>query len=95
MQAALGRTFALSGKRDEAQRILDELHKRAGQRYESPFDLASLYLALGDRESGFKWLANAFRDRCFEVLSIKVDPRFDSLREDPSFAQLVKPLGLN
>jgi len=95
MQAALGRTFALSGKKDEAERILEELHKRAGQRYESPFDLASLYLALGDRESGFKWLANAFRDRCFEVLSIKVDPRFDPFREDPSFAQLVKPLGLN
>ena len=72
MQAALGRTFALSGKKDEAERILEELHQRAGQRYESPFDLASLYLALGDRENGFKWLANAFRDRCFEVLTIKV-----------------------
>jgi serine/threonine-protein kinase len=95
MQAALGRTFALSGKRDEAARILEELHKRADQRYESPFDLASLYLALGDKESGFKWLANAFRDRCFEVLSIKVDPRFDSWREDPSFGKLVKPLGLH
>ncbi|HEV1288406.1 MAG TPA: tetratricopeptide repeat protein [Bryobacteraceae bacterium] len=95
MQAALGRTFALSGKKDEAKRILKELHKRAGQRYESPFDLASLYLALGDRENGFKWLANAFRDRCFEVLSIKVDPRFDPFREDPAFTQLVKPLGLN
>lgn len=95
MQAALGRTFALSGKKEEAKRILKELHKRAGQRYESPFDLASLYLALGDRENGFKWLANAFRDRCFEVLSIKVDPRFDPFREDPDFAQLVKPLGLN
>jgi TolB-like protein/Tfp pilus assembly protein PilF len=95
MQAALGRTFALSGKKDEAERILAELHQRAGQRYESPFDLASLYLALGDRENGFKWLANAFRDRCFEVLSIKVDPRFDPFREDPRFTQLVKPLGLH
>jgi hypothetical protein len=72
-----------------------DLHKRADQRYESPFDLASLYLALGDRESGFKWLANAFRDRCFEVLSIKLDPRFDSLREDSGFAQLIRPLRLH
>ena len=95
MQAALGRTFALSGKRSEAERILEELHKRADQRYESPFDLASLYLALGDRENGFKWLANAFRDRCFEVLSIRIDPRFDPFREDPIFTELVKPLGLS
>jgi TolB-like protein/Tfp pilus assembly protein PilF len=95
MQAALGRTFALSGKKDQAERILHELHQRAGQRYESPFDLASLYLALGDRKNGFDWLANAFRDRCFEVLTINVDPRFDPFREDPLFTRLIKPLGLN
>ena len=95
MQAALGRTFALSGKKDEARRILKELHERTGKRYDSPFDLASLYLALGDRESGFNWLAQAFRDRCFEVLSIKVDPRFDPFREDPGFMQLVGSLGLS
>jgi len=95
MHAALGRTFALSGKRSEAMRILKELHERAGKRYDSPFDLASLYLALGDRENGFKWLAQAFRDRCFEVLSIKVDPRFDPFREDPGFMQLVTTLGLS
>lgn len=95
MQAALGRTFALSGKKNEARRVLKELHERAGKRYDSPFDLASLYLALGDRESGFNWLAQSFRDRCFEVLSIKVDPRFDPFREDPGFMQLVSQLGLS
>jgi tetratricopeptide (TPR) repeat protein len=95
MHAALGRTFALSGKKNEAMRILKELHERAGKRFDSPFDLASLYLALGDRENGFKWLAQAFRDRCFEVLSIKVDPRFDPYREDPGFIELVTPLGLS
>jgi serine/threonine-protein kinase len=95
MHAALGRTFALSGKKNEAMRILKELHERAEKRYDSPFDLASLYLALGDRENGFKWLAQAFRDRCYEVLSIKVDPRFDPFREDPAFIQLVSTLGLS
>lgn len=95
MNAALGRTFALSGKKNEAMRILKELHERSVKRYDSPFDLASLYLALGDRENGFKWLAQAFRDRCYEVLSIKVDPRFDPFREDPAFMQLVSSLGLS
>jgi serine/threonine-protein kinase len=95
MHAALGRTFALSGKKSEAMRILKDLHERAGKRYDSPFDLASLYLALGDRENGYKWLAQAFRDRCYEVLSIKVDPRFDPFREDPGFMELVSLLGLS
>jgi serine/threonine-protein kinase len=95
MHAALGRTFALSGKKEEAKQILKGLHDRADHRYDSPFDLASLYLALGDRECGFKWLAKAFQNRCFEVLSIKVDPRFDPFRDDPKFKELVIQLGLN
>jgi serine/threonine-protein kinase len=95
MHAALGRTFALSGKRDEAKRILEDLLDRAEQRYDSAFDLASLYLALGDRERGFKWLATAFQNRCFEVLSIKVDPRFDPFREDRGFKELVVQLRLS
>lgn len=95
MHAALGRTLALSGRTEEATQILKGLHDRAGHRYDSPFDLASLYLALGDRECGFKWLAQAFQNRCFEVLSIKVDPRFDPFRDDPKFKELVLQLRLN
>jgi tetratricopeptide (TPR) repeat protein len=95
MHAALGRTFALSGKQDEAKQILNELQDRTDQRYDSPFDLASLYLALGDRERGFEWLTKAFQDRCFEILSIKADPRFDPFREDPAFERLVVQLGLD
>ena len=94
MHAALGRTYALSGKHAEAERILKELHERAAQRYDSPFDLASLYLALGDHEKGFYWLTQAFHVRCFEVASMPVDPRFDSVREDPRFTALVAQLRL-
>jgi hypothetical protein len=68
MHAALARTFALSGKKDEAKKILKEPHDRAEHRYDSPFDPATLYLARGDRECGFRWLAQVFRNRCFEAL---------------------------
>jgi serine/threonine-protein kinase len=70
MQAALGRTFALSGKRDEALRILQELQRMAEKRYVSPFELASLHFALGQTDEGFEWLAKAFQDRCFELISL-------------------------
>ena len=95
MHAALARTLALSGKRDEALRMLAELHGLAEKRYVSPSDLASLHFALEDREKGFEWLTRAFRDRSFEVMCIRVDPRFDSVREDPRFAPLVNLMGLD
>jgi TolB-like protein/Flp pilus assembly protein TadD len=94
MQAALGRTFALSGKRQDALRILEELHKLAEKRYVSPFELASLHFALGQSGEGFEWLSKAFQDRCFELISLRVDPRWQSLKSDPQFHQLFSRLGL-
>ena len=94
MHAALARTLALAGKRDDATRILAELRDLAEKRYVSPSDLASLHFALDERDTGFQWLAKAFRDRSFEVMCIKVDPRFDPVREDARFAPLVSQLGL-
>ena len=94
MQAALGRTFALSGKREEALGILQELHKMAERRYVSPFELASLHFALGQADEGFEWLTKAFQDRCFELISLRVDPRWQTLKGNPRFDQLFSRLGL-
>ena len=94
MQAALGRTFALSGKHDEAIHILRGLQDLAEKRYVSPFELASLHFTLGHTDEGFQWLAKAFQDRCFELISLRVDPRWESLRENPRFHKLFDQLGL-
>jgi serine/threonine-protein kinase len=94
MQAALGRTLALSGKRREGLRILQDLCDLAGKRYVSPFEIASLYFALGDEGKGFDWLGKAFQDRCFELICIKVDPRMASLRAHARFQDLFRQLGL-
>jgi TolB-like protein/Flp pilus assembly protein TadD len=94
MQAALGRTLALSGKRAEALRILHELHTLSEKRYVSPFELASVHFVLGQTDEGFRWLAKAFQDRCFELISLRVDPRLQSVKGDPRFQTLFSQLGL-
>lgn len=94
MQAALGRTFALSGKRNEALRILGELQDLAEKRYVSPFELASIHFALEHNDEGFQWLAKAFQDRSFELISLRVDPRWEALRGNPRFHKLFDQLGL-
>ena len=78
MQSALARTLALSGKRERADRCA--AHARASwpsTRYVSPVEFMTMAFAAGDPESGFRWLAKACDDRCFELLALKVDPRFD------------------
>jgi len=93
MRAALGRTLALSGKRDEARRIIGELEALAETRYVSPFELASIHFASHQAEEGFGWLSKAFHDRCFELICLRVDPRWESLRENARFKKLVEQLG--
>jgi TolB-like protein/Tfp pilus assembly protein PilF len=95
MHAALGRTFALSGKIKQALEILRKLEAYATERYVSPLEFAWIQFALGETDLGFKWLAKAGEDRTFDILSIKVDPRFDPFRDDRRFAALAKQLGVD
>jgi TolB-like protein/Tfp pilus assembly protein PilF len=94
IQGALGRTFARAGKPRQAHKILDELQQQSKRRYVSPFELASIYFALNQLEQGFQWLTKAFQDRCFELVAVKVDPKFDSVANDPRFSTLFTQLGL-
>ena len=94
IQGALGRTFARAGKPRQAHKILDELQQQSKRRYVSPFELSSIYFALNQLEQGFQWLTKAFQDRCFELVAIKVDPKFDSVANDARFSTLFKQLGL-
>ena len=94
MRSGLARVMAVSGGRDRALQILADLHDLSRKRYVSPFDLASIHFALGNREEGYEWLNKAFQDRCFELVVTRVDPRFDLLRSDARFKQLSAQLGV-
>lgn len=91
---ALGRTFARAGRKEEALRILRELDELAKKRYVSPFELALISFALKQTDEGFEKLGKAYQDRCFEIITIKVDPRFDSVVKDARFVSLFQQLRL-
>ncbi len=94
MQGALARTLALSGKVESARETLHSLEGLSSARYVSPFDLLTIHFALGDVGRGFKWFGKACDDRCFELLALRVDPRFEALRDDPRFVAITRRVGL-
>ncbi len=94
MHGALARTFALSGRIDHARQTLQTLETLAESRYVSPFEFVTIYFALGDVGRGYQWLTKACDDRCFELLALKVDPRFDGLKDDPRFLAVARRVGL-
>ena len=92
--SALGTTYAMSGRRDEALKMIGELREIAKGRYVSPYFTAIIYAALGDREQTFVWLEKAMEEKNDYLAYLKVEPLFDRVRSDPRFADLVQRVGL-
>ncbi len=91
----LGHTYAVWGKHAEAFEVLDRLKAISAVNYVSPFDFALVHLGLGDRDSALKWLELAYKSRSYELVSARVDPKFDPIRSDVSFLKLLRRLGLS
>ena len=60
----------------------------------SSYDVASDYAALGDRDKSLVWLEKSYTDRKWLLTALSVDPRFDVLRSDPRFQNLLQRLHL-
>ncbi|HEY1214558.1 MAG TPA: tetratricopeptide repeat protein, partial [Bryobacteraceae bacterium] len=90
---ALGRAYALAGRRQEAQNLISELDQLARQRYVSPYAKALIYLGLGD-ERVFDCLERSYNDRTGWLMYLASDPRFDPLRSDGRFRSLLERLHL-
>jgi TolB-like protein/Tfp pilus assembly protein PilF len=92
--ASLGHSYALSGKRAEALEILDQLKEKARREHVSAYFVALIYTGLGDKDLAFVWLNKACQDRDYPITRLKDDSRFDSIRSDPRFADLMRCVGL-
>jgi hypothetical protein len=84
----------MAGGRRQAIDLLEKLKLLSRQEYVSPYAVALIYTALGDKNRAFLWLEKAYRDRYWMMAFFKVDPRLDPLRSDPRFADLLRRIGL-
>jgi len=92
--AALARTRALSGNISAARQGLKMLGTLAKSRYVSPFEFVMIYFALGDTDRAHRFLSKAREDRCWDLLALNVDPRFEALKDDSRFMATIRKIGL-
>jgi serine/threonine protein kinase/tetratricopeptide (TPR) repeat protein len=95
LKADRGFILARAGEIAEARKIareLEERHRRTGE--ELAGAIAGIYAGLGDANRAFPWLERAVSTKDPELGFIKVDPRWDSLREDARFERIVAALAL-
>ncbi len=91
---ALANIYASAGRQEEALSLVTEIlntDKLGGNDYRT---MAHIYAALGHKDEAFKWLELSFARREESLCNIRIDPKWDPLRDDPRYIELVRKIGL-
>ena len=94
IESELGNAYATMGRKQEARRVLDDLLQRLQHGNASPYDIAMIYIGLGDHEKSLYWLNRAADEGSTGLVNLGVHPRFDRLRKDGRFETLLQRLGM-
>ncbi|MGH9821425.1 MAG: tetratricopeptide repeat protein, partial [Pyrinomonadaceae bacterium] len=94
LKGDLGVALAKAGRDEEARSVLAELEAESKKRYVSPVWHAVICAALGEKDRAIAYLKQAWDLRAMQLLWLKVDPNFDSLRDEPDFQEILAKLDL-
>ena len=84
--------LARAGRREEALRVAAEMGGEGAGK--NPYRIAALYAMLGEKDKAFHWLEEAYASRHPFLNTLKVEPRFDLIRSDPRYGDLLGRLNL-
>jgi len=84
----------VAGDGDRALAIIAELEDISTTQYVAAASIASIHAGLQQADAAFECLERAYRDHSVEMIYLKVDPRFDGLRADSRFLDLLRRVGL-
>ncbi len=90
----LAQAYALAGMNKEALEILDVLLVRSETGYVPLHEMALIYKALGRRDQALAFLERAAEEQLSIVTPSRMDPRWDTLRVDPLFTEVLKKIDL-
>lgn len=92
---ALAHAYAVSGRKPEALKILEELSQLRKKRYIPAIYLAAICAGLLDKDQAFLWLEDAYKERSDGMTYLKVERLLDPIRRDPRFSELMHRVGFD
>ena len=87
-------TLVRMGKTGEARSILDEILRLSQTRYVPAYNIALAYNELGATDKAFVFLEESYKTRGTRLTLLKSEPRWNNLRNDPRFQDLMRRVGL-
>jgi len=88
--ATLGRAYAVSGRKNEAEILLQELQDKGKSEYVLPMYFAEFYRDLGHIDEAFQWLEKVYQERHYDMFLLRVPSSWEPLRTDPRFDELLE-----
>ncbi|MCJ7581161.1 MAG: tetratricopeptide repeat protein [Candidatus Aminicenantes bacterium] len=92
--AVLGFVYGITGHKDKARALIQELEVLSKTRYVPPSTFAEIYGGLGEIDKVFEWVDKGFEERETAMPYFKVMPEVDIIRSDPRYKKLLKKLKL-
>lgn len=88
------RRAPIIGYVNDARAVLQKLLELTKRTSVPAYDIAAVYAGLGENDLAFEWLSIAFDERSGFLVCIKCDGRFDPLRPDTRFLELIRKMNM-
>ncbi|HEX8708189.1 MAG TPA: protein kinase [Pyrinomonadaceae bacterium] len=92
MLARMGHVYASTGRRAEAEKIINQLLAIRQRQFVSAYEIAQLYALLEDEDRTVEWLAKSAGERAIGLAFVNVDPDFNNLRNNPRFKSFLQSI---
>ncbi|MBL8185121.1 MAG: tetratricopeptide repeat protein [Blastocatellia bacterium] len=90
----IGLWLALSGDRDGAKKMLEEMKQDSTGRYVQSFSFGMIHIGLGEKEKALDWIEKEVEERGSATRYFATAGELDDLRTEPRFRAMLKQLNL-
>lgn len=90
----LGYALAKSGDPAGARALVEELLKTSKEHYVSAYNIALIYNGLGQKTEAYDWLEKAFQQRDQRLVFLKVETKWNNLRNEAQFQDMLRRVNL-
>ena len=92
--ASIAYVQGLTGQKREAEAMLRRMDQLSHRKYVTPYAVALIYASLHDKNAAMEWLEKSYDHRTNWLVWLGLDPRWDPMRDDPRFRDLIHRVGL-
>jgi serine/threonine-protein kinase len=94
LAASIEEDFTKTGYKGVLQSWLEGLTELSKHSYVSSYSIAESYMRMGEKQKAFEWLEKAYEEHDSGLVSVAVEPMFESIRSDSKFKEIVRRMKL-